>query len=95
MEDGVRRPAEALAPVLGGLALDALVSLGISWLTAFQVMISISLLLFIAASLLVPTAESAVYTTTDDLPWGLSDTNAIAKGKALPVRSKVAKPASK
>lgn len=42
--------AEALAPVLGGLALDALVSRGISWLTAFQVMISISLLLFIVAT---------------------------------------------
>jgi MFS family permease len=42
--------AEALAPVLGGLALDAMVRRGISWLTAFQVMISISLLLFIAAT---------------------------------------------
>ena len=42
--------AEALAPVLGGLALDALVSRGMPWLTAFQVMISISLLFFIAAT---------------------------------------------
>ena len=46
----------------------------------FSLVMLLVVMLFIAASLLVPTAESAVYTTTNDLPWGLSDTNAIAKG---------------
>jgi len=44
----------------------------------FSLAMLLVVMLFIAASLLVPAAESVVYTTTDDLPWGLSDTNAIA-----------------
>jgi YihY family inner membrane protein len=44
----------------------------------FSLAMLLVVMLFIAASLLVPTIESAVYTTTDDLPWGLSDTNAVA-----------------
>jgi membrane protein len=44
----------------------------------FSLVMLLVVMLFIAASLLVPTMESAVYSTTGDLPWGLSDTNAIA-----------------
>ena len=42
--------AEAFAPVLGGFTLDALVSRGLPWLTSFQVMVTISLLLFVSST---------------------------------------------
>jgi MFS family permease len=42
--------AEAFAPVLGGFALDALVSRGLLWFTSFQIMVAVSLLLFILAT---------------------------------------------
>jgi YihY family inner membrane protein len=46
----------------------------------FSLVMLLVVMLFIAASLAVPTIESAIYSTTDDLPWGLSNTNAVAKG---------------
>jgi YihY family inner membrane protein len=46
----------------------------------FSVVMLLVVLLFVAASLLAPTIESAVYSTTGELPFGLSNTNAIAKG---------------
>jgi MFS family permease len=42
--------AEALAPVVGGFALDALVGNGLSWLASFQIMVAVSTLLFIAGT---------------------------------------------
>ncbi len=46
----------------------------------FSVVMLLVVLLFIGASLFAPTAESAVYSTTGDLPWGLSEAGGIAKG---------------
>jgi len=46
----------------------------------FSVVMLLVVLLFVAASLFAPTVESAVYSTTGDLPWGLSEIGAIAKG---------------
>jgi len=46
----------------------------------FSLVMLLVVMLFIAASLLVPTIESAVYSANDNLPWGLSDTTSIAKG---------------
>ena len=46
----------------------------------FSVVMLLVVLLFIAASLFAPTLESAVYATTADLPWGLSETGTIARG---------------
>lgn len=46
----------------------------------FSVVMLLVVLLFIAASLFAPAVESAVYSTTADLPWGLDETSAISRG---------------
>jgi membrane protein len=46
----------------------------------FSVVMLLVVLAFVAASLFAPTLESAVYSTTADLPWGLSEAGGIAKG---------------
>ena len=46
----------------------------------FSVVMLLVVLLFIAASLFSPAVESAVYSTTADLPWGLDETTAISGG---------------
>jgi membrane protein len=46
----------------------------------FSVVMLFVVLLFIAASLFAPTVESAVYSTTADLPWGLDEMGAISRG---------------
>jgi membrane protein len=46
----------------------------------FSVVMLLVVLLFIGASLLAPTIEAAVYSTTADLPWGLDEASGISKG---------------
>jgi membrane protein len=46
----------------------------------FSVVMLLVVLLFVGASLFAPAVESAVYSTTADLPWGLDEAGGISRG---------------